>query len=105
MALKVSWSEEAENNLEEITEYIINNWNDSVLEKFLYKLNKSVNHIQEFPESFPVSLVVDGIRKCVINKQISLFYSVTKSKVEIHSLFDNRQDDEKLKSKKWRQQH
>lgn len=97
MALKVIWSEEAENNLNEISECILESWNEKILQEFLGKLNYCIKQIQQFPELFPASLVAYKIRKCVITKQVSLFYIISKSGIEIAALFDNRQSAEKLK--------
>ena len=97
MALKIIWSDEAEKNLEEIAEFILQTWNEKILIQFLDKLNKSIHHIKQFPEMFPVSLKEKGVRKCVITKQVSLFYSLSKEEIVIVALFDNRQSDDKLK--------
>jgi len=97
MALRVSWDNEAENNLEAITEFILNNWNEKILVSFFKELNESIEQIQKFPESFAESNIKKEIRKCVVNKQISMYYSITKSEIEIRALIDNRQDNNKLK--------
>jgi hypothetical protein len=36
------------------------------------------------------------LRKCVLNKQTSIFYKVTEKTVFIVALFDNRRDPEKI---------
>jgi len=97
MALRVSWDNEAENNLEAITEFILNNWNEKILVSLFKELNESIEQIQKFPESFAESNIKKEIRKCVVNKQISMYYSITKSEIEIRALIDNRQDNNKLK--------
>lgn len=97
MALKVSWDDEAEKNLEEITNFILDNWNENILAGFLKDLNQAIEQIKKYPLSFPASQIKEGIRKCVINEKISLYYSIKKSEIEIRTLLDNRQDNEKTK--------
>jgi plasmid stabilization system protein ParE len=97
MALKIVLSPEAIKQLDLILDYLEKNWNEAVINQFLFRLVKDFNIISEFPHSFPVSNKRKQLRKCVLSKQHSLFYIVRKNKIHIVSIFDNRQSPDKLK--------
>ncbi|MEL1242605.1 hypothetical protein [Flavobacterium flavipallidum] len=64
--------------------------------KFSNKINEVVKLIIENPELFPISNTNKKIRKVVISKQSSLFYHFNKKHIVIVSLFDTRQNPNKL---------
>jgi len=49
------------------------------------------------PRLFPVIEGRRHIRKCVVTKQISLYYMLTRKEIVIITLFDQRQSPKKLK--------
>lgn len=62
--------------------------------EFLECIEKSINSIISFPEMYQIAY--SHFRRCVINKfPFSIFYTVEKRIIVIHSVFDNRQDPEK----------
>ncbi len=50
--------------------------------------------IGRFPYSSPTAKHFPGLRKCVINKQVSAFYRIdeVRKEIEIMAVLDNRQD-------------
>ena len=93
---KVLWTEEANKNLSSIIKYLEDNWTKREIEKFLKKLNKHISIIQSQPDSFPKTNNYN-VRRSVVTKQITLYYSISQDTLNIVSLFDNRQDPQKLK--------
>jgi plasmid stabilization system protein ParE len=93
---KVLWTEEANKNLSNIIKYLEDNWTKREIEKFLKKLNKQISIIQSQPDSFPKTNNYN-VRRSVVAKQITLFYSISQDTLNIVSLFDNRQNPQKLK--------
>jgi hypothetical protein len=77
-------------------EYLEYNWPDNVLESFMERTEQVSRLISMNPYLYPYSEDIDAY-KCVVVKQISLFYRLKKSKVEFLVFFDNRQNPEKLK--------
>ncbi|MCK0155958.1 type II toxin-antitoxin system RelE/ParE family toxin [Cellulophaga sp. F20128] len=98
--MKVFISELAEYKLKQLTEYLLEEWSYKVKKDFLVKLTAKIEQISEFPESCQKSLASGGIYKCVVTKQTTFFYRVnfSKKEIEIITLFDTRNDPEKLKS-------
>lgn len=48
------------------------------------------------PESFPASEKDKSLRKCLITKQTTLYFRFDDKEIKIPTIFDNRQDPEKL---------
>ena len=97
MSRKIRISQIAERKLELLFEYLLEEWSYKVKSEFVKKLDKNIQIIKEQPESFPKSEKQDGLRKCVITKQTTLFYEFNEKEVHILTFFDTRQDPKKLK--------
>lgn len=96
MSRKVILSKRAEKTLEKLFLYLSENWSAEVKFDFITKLERSVELLQDYPESFPESSAKTGLHKCVITKQISLYYTFDSENIKILTVFDNRQDPKKL---------
>lgn len=59
-----------------------------------------IEQISSQPESCQKSIEFGGIYKCVVTKQTTFFYQVNfkNKEIEIITLFDTRQDPEKLRA-------
>lgn len=96
MSRKVSISKTAERKLDQLFLYLIETWSVKVKTDFIKKLDKSIEIIKEFPESFPESKVQKGLRKCIITSHTSLYYRFNSRVIIIVTIFDNRQDPDRL---------
>ncbi|RVT79548.1 type II toxin-antitoxin system RelE/ParE family toxin [Flavobacterium sufflavum] len=86
--------------VEEIFNYLEAKWNNEVKRKFSNKINFTIQLIVKNPELFPISSINKKIRKVVISKQTSLFYHFNIKHIVIVSVFDTRQNPNKLKDLK-----
>jgi plasmid stabilization system protein ParE len=93
---KVLWTEEAIENLSKVIKYLEENWTEKEIKKFLTKLNKHISLIQTQPDSFPKANNYN-VRRSVVTKQTTLYYSISQDTLHIVSIFDNRQNPKKLK--------
>ena len=91
---KVNFSETAVKNLEDIKFYLISKWSERVYENFKTKLNENISLIATNPEAFPKSN--KNIYKCVLIKQVTIFYRLNSTEIQILSLFDTRQNPTKI---------
>jgi plasmid stabilization system protein ParE len=96
MVWKVKFSTRAEKNLIEILKYLKENWSLKTSKDFIAILNKKISNIKTFPYSYKSIEDRKNIRKCTVIKQVSLYYEVRKADIIIITLFDNRQDPDKL---------
>jgi len=93
---KLIWSEEALNNLKGIVDYLEKNWTSREITKFAQLLEKQLKLIEENPYLFPNSGKSNGLRKSVLSKQTTIYYRINIQEVQIITLFDNRQNPNKL---------
>lgn len=96
MVRKIVISKTAKKKIELLLDYLLENWNEKVKSDFIKKLDRRIQIIQNNPESFPQSETKTGLHKCVISKQTTLFYRFTDNNIVIVTIFDNRQNPEKL---------
>ena len=97
--LKIRWTEEATKNLEGIIVYLETNWTTKELIKFFQKFEKQLIILSNFPEAYSISQKKRRIHRCVLTKNLSIYYKVTNDSIFLLSLFDTRQDPAKLKNK------
>ncbi|HRE11452.1 MAG TPA: type II toxin-antitoxin system RelE/ParE family toxin [Ignavibacteria bacterium] len=97
MVRKVVFSSKAENDLALIIEYLKNEWSDKQIRDFNSILNEKLEVIVNYPKSYPSVINNNNIRKCVLIKQISLFYLIKKESISVLRLFDTRSNPSKLK--------
>lgn len=93
---KIIWSDEALSNLKNVIAYLEEQWTAKEISKFARLLDKQINLIKNNPFIFPKSETVKEYRKSVLTKQITIYYTVTEEKIKIISLFDNRQNPQKI---------
>lgn len=98
MERKVVISKIAEGKLEKLFEYLLKNWSFKVKSDFIKKLDKNISLIKFHPESFPQSAIDPALRKCVITRQTTLFFKFDEKEIKILTIFDNRQNPDKLKT-------
>jgi len=92
----VSWSPKARLTYYKILQYLTENWTFKELEAFIDRTEEVINHICDNPLLYPYS-GKGGTHKCVVVKQVSLFYRVKATTVELLIFWDNRQAPAKLK--------
>ncbi|MCK4663373.1 MAG: type II toxin-antitoxin system RelE/ParE family toxin [Bacteroidales bacterium] len=96
--MQVSLSKRAKNKLERLLEYLETEWSEKVKNDFITKLNRSIKQISFLPDICPESNEFPGLYKCVVTKQTSIYYRIKNNEIEIITLFDNRQNPNKLKT-------
>ena len=90
-------SERAENNLDDIVNYLLIEWNKKVKDIFLDRLKKIVTLLSINPYLFPEYSKKKRIRKCFISKHNALYFRVIGNSVEIITIHDTRKNPKILK--------
>ena len=93
---KIIWTDEAFRNLENIITYLEKFWTEKEIRKFARLLDKQLILIKKNPSLYPYSKKSDDIRKSVLTK-ITLYYRIIEREIYLISLFDSRQNPDKLK--------
>lgn len=94
---KIIWSPSAKQDLENITDYLMHEWGNRIVLKFLKKLDWILSQIEINPKQYPLIHSKFKLRRCVLTKQNALYYRIKKGDIEIVRIFDTRQDPERLK--------
>ncbi len=94
--MNVIWSDRAKISYFEVIEFILKKWTVREVRKFDDKTKKIISLIEKSPEMFPTSKK-KNIRKCVLTKQTSLYYTITDEKVFLVTFWDNRRNPKTLK--------
>lgn len=90
-------SERAELNLENIIQYLEEEWSESVKNAFLEELNFNFERISLMPYVFPKSEKFENLRKGLITKHANIFYQVFDEYIDIVTIQDTRQNPDFLK--------
>lgn len=96
MSRKVDISKTAQKKLDRLIEFLEEEWSEKIKQEFVIKLDNSIRIIKSQPEAFPESNLRKGLRKCVITKQTTLYYRYNSRKIFLVTLFDTRQDPNKI---------
>jgi len=96
--MKVYLSPLAEFKLLSLHDFLEHKWGHSSKQRFILKLKAKMAHLSKYPESNIKSNELNGFYKCVVTPQTSLCYRIVGDEVEVITIFDNRQDPEKVRS-------
>ncbi len=92
----IIWSPKARITYFQILDYLEQNWSPKEILNFTSRTEKVLELISTHPKLFHYSRSKD-IFKCVLNRQISLFYRIRGENIELLLFWDARQDPKKLK--------
>lgn len=82
--------------LDEITEYIKNEFGNLIAEKYYFDVLKTVEDIGINPELFPIYQYKTEVRKAVINKKTILYYQIQEENINLLAFYDVRRGIHKL---------
>lgn len=91
------WSPESKEDLLNLLDYLISEWNLNVAENFIKDLENQIKKIQNNPKINPIISKHNEFRRCVISKHNSLIYNYSNDSILIFRIFDTRQNPNKLK--------
>lgn len=91
----VTWSPTALHTYYQTLEYLNEKWTDRELNAFINRTERVISYITDNPLLYPYSKD-SGTHKCVIVKQVSLFYRVTPTAIELLVFLNNRQGSSKI---------
>ncbi|MGY4383270.1 plasmid stabilization system protein ParE [Pedobacter sp. UYP24] len=91
----IIWSPTAKISYYQIMEYLDDKWTLKELKSFVNRTEEVIDHIYENPLLYPYSKKSDT-HKCVVVKQVSLFYRLKNDCIELLVFWDTRQDPAKL---------
>jgi hypothetical protein len=96
ISYNVIWSLNASFTYYNILNYLDENWTIKEVSAFITRTEEAISHISENPLLFPYSHK-SKIHKCVIVKQVSLYYETSGDTIKLLIFWDNRRNPAKLK--------
>ena len=95
--MKIIWTPEAKETFESNIDYLLSEWGDKVTLDFLNRVDEVILRIKSNPKLFPAINKDDHIHRCVVVKQISLYYRVVSSnQIDLITFWNNYQNPERL---------
>jgi plasmid stabilization system protein ParE len=94
---KIIFSKRSKTQLEDLLDYLEYEFSFLTKSKFVDNFDRVVYIIQNDPETFVISELNKNFRKCVISKQTTLYYKFNSKEIRLLSLFDTRQNPNKIK--------
>ena len=95
MIRDIIWSPRSKRDYIKLIDYLTEEWGQRSSEKFKKRLQKRLHQISVNPMLYPESNAGMSVRRCVIAKQITLYYRLKLHKVELITFFDTRQHPSK----------
>lgn len=95
MSYSITWSPAARISYLTILEYVKEEWTYKEVEAFANHTEGVLELIRQNPSLYQYSKKSDTHR-CVLTKQVSLFYRIRNQEIELLVFWDNRQDPDKL---------
>lgn len=90
MALTIVWSNEAEEQLDRIVEYLETNWTEKEIRKFFSRLEESLKAIANNPATYKNSLRKKGVKEFLITTHTSIFYTFDRKNLYVISIWANK---------------
>ncbi len=94
MSYSIKWSEKSKNDFIEIIDYLIDNWGKNSAKKFKNTAINSIELISKMPAIYPSTEYRKNLRRCIVVKQVSMYFQVNESEKEIIIVrfYDNRRN-------------
>ena len=89
--LEVKWTTRSLRNAQSIRDYLTRKFTNKEVAHFLNLLSQFEQSVSLFPELYPASNTFPNLRKAVLHKHTSVFYSVEKGEIIVVAMQDNRQ--------------
>jgi plasmid stabilization system protein ParE len=96
MAKEVILTPIATSDFNNVLEYLTFNWGMSVTDNFVARFNKVTLLLSENAGIYPFFDKPRQLQRCVVTKHNILYFRETSQLIIIYTVFDTRQDPEKL---------
>ncbi len=96
MAKPVVLTPIAKSDLENVSDWLSENWSLRVLDNFLDLYQAKILVIAEYPSRYPIIHQASKLRKAVLTKHNIILYREKDDHIEIISIFDTRQNPDKI---------
>lgn len=96
--MKVIWTPEAKETFNANIDFLLAEWGDKVTSDFLDRVDEVILNIKSNPRLYPVVKKEDQVHRCVVVKQISIYYRVVSNQqIDLITFWNNFKNPESLK--------
>lgn len=95
MSFSIIWSPDAVQTYRNTLDYLEEKWTINEVSDFVNRIQEVLSYISKNPLLYPNSPKGNS-RKCVLTKQVNLYYEIQGSSVILLYFWDNRQNPEKI---------
>jgi plasmid stabilization system protein ParE len=92
---KIIYSKRSLANIRTIKDYLLYKFTQREVDNLYRMLSDFENVAASFPQLYPLISNSKKIRRAVLSKQLSVFYTYSKGKLMIAAILDNRMDTSK----------
>lgn len=93
--MKIRWSPRALTDYLTVLEYLQREWGDRPVHALVKRIDDILHLIEDHPQIFSASKR-KTIRRCVVSKQLSLYYRENDEFIELIAFIDNRSNPKSL---------
>jgi plasmid stabilization system protein ParE len=83
--------------LERLLEYLEEEWSANSKDRFLKTFHNKLKFLEKNPSATSQSQIRQDLRKLVVTNQTSLLFTISDNTIFVITIFDNRQNPDKLK--------
>lgn len=95
MAYKISWTNIAFEDYQQVVDYLISGWSLTVAGNFEHIVQKKLTNLSRQPFIGIASQKNPLVRSILITKHNRLYYRIKDETIELLNIFDTRQDPKK----------
>ena len=92
--LKIVWTQRAKTTYSIVLDYLVDNWSKREIIQFMNRVELVIQAIRQNPEIFPASTQNKRIRRTIVDKNNSFFYSADRdmNRLTILTFYDQSQN-------------
>ncbi len=90
MAFKITWTNDAKENFRSITNYLLEEWNFEVADKFSDKLIEATLQLEKMPFLGKKHSELSAVRQLIIAPHNLLYYTIIDTDIVILNILDSR---------------
>lgn len=94
--MQIIWSDDALADYHQNIDFLLEKWSEQVAVEFMEDVETIIELVECQPEIYPLT-DYKGIRKAVVRKQITLFFSVKEEAIYLIRFWNSYQNPERLK--------
>ena len=96
--MNIIWSDKAEEDFEQNIIYLLDNWDEKVVQKFTYETEFVLSIISKSPKVFQKHKKIN-VHFVPITKHVTLFYEIENKEIYLLRFWNNFQNPRKVKLK------